>query len=89
MRHKLLNDLHFLIIIIMAVIVEQIVYAQTVSRCYNAVHRYIRLQSPGSPHSYDGQMTKFRVNGAAFKVNIHQCIQLIKHNVHIVGANAC
>jgi hypothetical protein len=30
-----------------------------------------------------------RFNGAGLYIDIHQCVQLIQHNVNIIGANSC
>ena len=77
MRHKLLNDLHLVIVVVVAIIVEQVINAQAVCSNHYTINRYVLLQCPRCTHADDGKVFQFGVNGTAFKVNVDQCIQFV------------
>jgi len=86
--HKGLQQLFILLILFEPVKVQQVIDAQAMGGGHKGVIRDIRLQGTRGTYSNDVQDRQFRLDGAAGKVDIHQSIQFVQHDIYIIRANA-
>ena len=57
-RYECMQQVQFLIIVMLAIKVKQVINPESMCAGYKTVHRYICLQRAGSAHSHDGEMCK-------------------------------
>ena len=88
MCDKGLEQLFFLLILLMAVKIEQVINAEAVRGCHKTVNGNIGLQGAGGADTDYIERGKYGFYLPGGKINIDQRIQLIYHYVNIIRPDA-
>lgn len=73
-------------VLFVAVKVKQVVDAQAVRGRYEAIYRNVCLQRAGGADADDLQGLQIGFDLAGFQIDVDQCIQLVHHDVDVVGS---
>jgi hypothetical protein len=88
MSNKRLQQLLFLVILLMAVKIQQVINAQAMGRSHKTIYRYIRLKGTRSADPDDIERGQFAFDLPGFKINIGKGVQYIDDDNDIIGPDA-
>ena len=88
LRNERLHQLFFFFVVFDPVKIQEVVDAQSVGGGHHTIHRYGSLQRAGGTDADDLQLGAFGLDGAGIEIDVYQGIQLVEHDVDVVGTDA-